>query len=120
MRGGNRNALGTVNGRTTSHRHQPVTPAGVVQLCGRAHCCFGRVAGCLVKHGHRQSRQSVERFLQYASRAHSGIGDHQRACDANARAFLCKQLHGAKVKLDLGEVVDGCHGETGWGCGYDV
>jgi hypothetical protein len=47
--------------------------------------------------------------LQHAGRLDAGVGHDQRLADAHALAFLAQQLHGAKVELDLGDVVDESH-----------
>jgi hypothetical protein len=36
----------------------------------------------------------------------TGVGHDQRLADTHTLAFLAQHLHGAKVKLDLGHVID--------------
>jgi hypothetical protein len=63
----------------------------------------------LVKHGVGQAAQRIHGLLQDAGRLDAGVGHDQRLADAHALAFLAQQLHGAKVELDLGDVVDESH-----------
>ena len=110
MRRGNRHALGAVNRRAAAHRDQAVAAAGLVQRGSGAHGSFGGVGRGLVKHRHRHARQGVQGFLQNAGRLDAGVGHDQRPGDADALAFLPEQLDGAKLELDLGDVVNEGHG----------
>ena len=56
---------------------------------------------------------SASRVLQHARSLHAGVGDNKRAGDAGAFALLLEQPDGSIVELDLGEIVDECHGLLG-------
>ena len=64
----------------------------------------------LVENGQWQAGQGVQRFCSTPQRLHAGVGHDQGAGDADPIAFLAQQLHRAKLKLDLGHVVDESHG----------
>jgi hypothetical protein len=110
VRGGNGHALGAVDGRAAAHGDQAVAALRVVDRHGGAHGGFGGVGGGLVIHGHGQAGQGVQRLLQDAGGLDAGVGHDQRAADAHALALGGQQVDGAKVDLDLGQVVDECHG----------
>src|SRR3989344_5047171 len=113
VRGGNRNALGAVDGRATAHGDQAIAALGLVHCNGGAHGGFGGVRRRLVKHRHGHARQRVQRLLQHACGLHAKVCHDQRTCNAHTLALLFQQLDGAEFKLDLGDVVDESHGATG-------
>ena len=107
--GGNRYALGTVNRAAPAHGDQPVAALLLVELGGRAHGGLGGVAGCGIKDGHGHIAQGIQCFLQHACCFDASIGHHQGVGDAHALALLRQQAHGAKVELNLRDVVDKSH-----------
>ena len=109
---GNGHALGAIDGRAAAHRDQAVAAVGLVRGSRRTNGRLGRVGGGLVKHRNRQVGQGVEGFLQHACCFDACVGDDQGFADAHTLAFGLKQLHGAKVDLDLGDVVDERHAKT--------
>ncbi|MNT38523.1 hypothetical protein D3C72_1747190 [compost metagenome] len=113
VRGGNRNALGTVDGRAAANGNQAVAALGLVHVHRRAHGGLGGVRWRLVKDGHGHAGQGVQCFLQHTGGFYAGVRHDQRARDSDAFAFLLEQLDGAEFELDLGDVVDECHGATG-------
>ena len=110
VRGGNRHALGAVDGRAAADCDQPVATAGVVGLDGGAHGGLGRVGRRLVEHRDFEPAQRIERLLQDAGGTHAGVGHDQRAGDADAGTFGCEQTDCAEFELDLGQVLDEGHG----------
>ncbi len=110
--GGNGHAFGAVNGTATAHGNQSIAAMLLVQLRRCTHGGFGGVAGRGVEHGDGQATQRIQRFLQHTCGFDTGIGHHQRMGDAHALALLRQQAHGAKVELNLRDVVDKSHSFT--------
>ena len=109
VRGGNGHALGAVDGAAAAYGNQAVAALGFVDFSGCTHGRFRGVAGGLVKHRVGQVAQCIQGFLQNACCLHAGVGHDQGLADAHACAFLAQQLDGAKVELDLGDVIDKSH-----------
>jgi hypothetical protein len=82
---------------------------GLEHSHGGAHRRFGGVRGRLVEHRVRDVAQRGKGFVQDACGAHARIGDDQRLAHANALALGAQERDGAKVQVDLGDVVDKGH-----------
>jgi hypothetical protein len=57
-----------------------------------------------------QSGQGIQGFLQNTRSFDTLVGDDQGLVNANPLALLFQELNGAEVDLNLGDVIDECHG----------
>jgi hypothetical protein len=110
VRGGDRHALGAVDGGAAADGHQAVAALRLVDRRGRAHGRLRRVGRGLVVDRVRNALQRIQRLLQHAGRLHARVRHDQGFADADALAFLLEQLDRAEIELDLGHVVDEGHG----------
>ena len=111
MRGSDGNALGAIDGRSTTHRNQAIALLRFVQVCGGAHSGLSGVGGRLVKHGYLQAGQRIQGFLQNSGGFDALVGHDQRPLNADPLALLLEKLDSTKLELDLGNVVDESHDE---------
>ena len=102
------------HGNSDATREMLLHPAGALGLSdGGAHCGLGGVGRRLVEDGMGQIAQGVQCLLQHPGRLHALVRHDQGFADAHALALLAQQAHGAEVELDLGDVIDEGHGNTG-------
>ena len=111
MGGCDGHAFGAVDGRAAAQGNQAVALVGVIHRDASTHGSFRGVGRRLVKHGHWQTGQGVECFLQNANRFDAGIGHDERSVDMGFCAFGPQSGEHAKVDLNVREVENLSHGK---------
>src|SRR4030095_11023297 len=110
MRGAYRHALGQVDRRAAAHRDDAVATVLAIEAHGLAPGGFsGGGRGAVEDHRFAAGAQLLQHALDDARGLDAGVGDDQRARDADALAFLRQQPDSAEVDLDLGDVIDEGH-----------
>ena len=109
MRCSNRHSFGAVNRGATTYGNQPITAAASVERGGSPHGCFSRVGRRLVEHCNLKARKLVQRFLQNTGCFYPTIRHDQRLGDTCPLTLRFKQFDGAKIKLNLRDVVNKGH-----------
>ncbi|MEY3062640.1 MAG: hypothetical protein RI994_1892 [Pseudomonadota bacterium] len=109
---GNRNghAFGAVDGGSTANGNQTIAAMGFVNLGGSPDCRFCWVGGRLVKHGHLNARQRIQRLLQNTCSLDALVCHDERLVNTDPLALLLQKLNGAEIDLNLGDVIDEGHG----------
>ena len=115
MADSNGGTFGAVNGRAAAHSNQTIAAIGFVNSAGSSDSRLCGVGRCFIKYSHLHARKRIQCLLQNACRLDALVGDDQGLVNANPFTFLFQKLNGAEIDLNLGDVIDKGHDDSG-GC----
>ena len=112
MGGRNANPFGQVQTRAAAHANQSVATFFFEQRHGRAHRRLGWVGRRLIKDRTGMIAQGRQGPVEYPGGANARVGDDERLAHPRTLALFAKLGDHTKVKVDLGDVLDECHGSV--------